>query len=39
VTGPPLVGFVAEATSLRLALGAVLGVLCLVAAALAAAAR
>jgi MFS family permease len=34
VTGPPLVGFLAEATSLRLALGLVLGLLCLVAAAL-----
>jgi len=39
VTGPPLIGFVAEATSLRLALGMVLGVLCLTAAALAPAAR
>lgn len=39
VTGPPLVGFLAEATSLRLALGAVLGLLCLAAAALAPAAR
>jgi MFS family permease len=39
VTGPPLVGFLAEATSLRLALAAVLGLLCLAAAALASAAR
>jgi len=39
VTGPPLVGFLAEATSLRLALAVVLGVLCLMAAALAATAR
>jgi MFS family permease len=39
VTGPPLVGFLAEATSLRLALGAVLGLLCLTAALLASAAR
>ena len=39
VTGPPLVGFLAEATSLRFALAAVLGVLCVTAAALAAAAR
>jgi MFS family permease len=39
VTGPPLVGFVAEAASLRFALAAVLGVLCLMAAALANAAR
>lgn len=39
VTGPPLVGFLAEATSLRLALGLVLGLLCVTAAALAAAAR
>jgi MFS family permease len=39
VTGPPLVGFLAEATSLRFALGAVLGLLCLVAAALSFVAR
>jgi MFS family permease len=39
VTGPPLIGFLAEATSLRFALGAVLGLLCLTAAALASAAR
>ncbi len=39
VTGPPLIGFLAEVTSLRLALGAVLGLLCLAAAGLAAAAR
>lgn len=39
VTGPPLVGFLAEATSLRLALGAVLGLLCLTAAILASVAR
>lgn len=35
VSGPPLVGFLAEVTSLRFALGAILGVLCLVAATLA----
>jgi MFS family permease len=39
VTGPPLVGFVAEATSLRVALAAILGLLCLTAAALASTAR
>ena len=39
VTGPPLVGFLAEATSLRFALAAVLGLLCLTAAALASTAR
>ena len=39
VTGPPLVGFLAEATSLRLALAGVLGLLCLTAAALASTAR
>ena len=39
VTGPPLIGFIAEATSLRFALAAILGLLCLTAAALAAAAR
>ena len=39
VTGPPLVGFLAEATSLRVALAAVLGLLCLLAAMLAPAAR
>jgi MFS family permease len=39
VTGPPLVGFLAEATSLRFALAAVLGLLCLTAAALASATR
>jgi len=39
VTGPPLVGFLAEATSLRLALAAVLGLLCLTAAGLASTAR
>jgi MFS family permease len=39
VTGPPLVGFLAQATSLRVALAAVLGVLCLTAAGLASAAR
>ena len=39
VTGPPLVGFLAEATSLRLALAAVLGLLCLAAATLASATR
>jgi MFS family permease len=39
VTGPPLVGFLAEATSLRLALAGVLGLLCLIAAALASTAR
>jgi predicted MFS family arabinose efflux permease len=39
VTGPPLVGFLAQATSLRFALASVLGLLCLTAAALAFAAR
>ena len=39
VTGPPLIGFVAEATSLRFALAAILGLLRLTAAALASAAR
>jgi MFS family permease len=39
VTGPPLVGFLAQATSLRLALATVLGLLCLTAAALASVAR
>ena len=39
VTGPPLVGFLAEATSLRFALAAVLGLICLTAAALAPVAR
>jgi MFS family permease len=39
VTGPPLIGFLAEATSLRFALGAALGLLCLTAAMLAAATR
>ena len=39
VTGPPLVGFLAEAASLRVALAAVLGVLCLTAAARASATR
>jgi MFS family permease len=39
VTGPPLVGFLAEATSLRVALAGVLGLLCLTAAALASSAR
>lgn len=39
VTGPPLVGFLAEATSLRVALGALLGALCLVVAAMASEAR
>ena len=39
VTGPPLIGFMADATSLRFALAAILGLLCLTAAALASAAR
>lgn len=39
MTGPPLVGFLAEATSLRFSLAAVLGLLCLAAAALASAVR
>ena len=39
VTGPPLVGFVAQATSLRVALAAILGLLLVTAAALASAAR
>ena len=39
VTGPPLIGFLADATSLRFALAAVLGLLCLTAAALTSAPR